>query len=79
MGHSGNDVPGALLHNTIAQDMRERPLNESFENDTLDLINIVTEAQRLNNLVRILNKWTKIKTKPNETEYGNGMSAKIRV
>nr|GEY19600.1 zinc finger, CCHC-type [Tanacetum cinerariifolium] len=24
--------PGALLHNTIAQDMRERPLNVSFEN-----------------------------------------------
>ncbi|GJY44581.1 hypothetical protein Tco_0432794 [Tanacetum coccineum] len=23
--------PGALLHNTIAQDMREQPLNESFE------------------------------------------------
>ncbi|GJR47509.1 hypothetical protein Tco_1315612 [Tanacetum coccineum] len=48
MGRSGNDVPGALLHNTIAQDMRERPLNESFENDTLDLINVVTKAQRLN-------------------------------
>ncbi|GJZ02259.1 zf-CCHC domain-containing protein [Tanacetum coccineum] len=48
MGRSRNDVPGALLHNTIAQDMRERPLNESFENDTLDLINVVTEAQRLN-------------------------------
>ncbi|GKE69591.1 hypothetical protein Tco_1527663, partial [Tanacetum coccineum] len=46
MGRSGNDVPGSLLHNTIAQDMRERPLNELFENDTLDLINIVTEAQR---------------------------------
>ncbi|GKD23039.1 DNA helicase [Tanacetum coccineum] len=27
MGHSGNDVPGALLHNTIAQVMRERPLS----------------------------------------------------
>ncbi|GKC97296.1 hypothetical protein Tco_1167571 [Tanacetum coccineum] len=48
MGRSGNDVPGALLHNTIAQDMREQPLNESFENDTLDLINVVTKAQRLN-------------------------------
>ncbi|GJT94584.1 hypothetical protein Tco_1090102 [Tanacetum coccineum] len=48
MGRSENDVPGALLHNTIAQDMRERPLNESFENDTLDLINVVTKAQRLN-------------------------------
>ncbi|GKG16746.1 hypothetical protein Tco_0361703, partial [Tanacetum coccineum] len=48
MGRSGNDVPGALLHSTIAQDIRERPLNESFENDTLDLINVVTEAQWLN-------------------------------
>ncbi|GJZ56064.1 hypothetical protein Tco_0611257 [Tanacetum coccineum] len=48
MGRSGNDVLGALLHNTIGQDMRERPLNESFENDTLDLINVVTEAQQLN-------------------------------
>ncbi|GJV14055.1 zinc finger, CCHC-type containing protein [Tanacetum coccineum] len=27
MGHSGNDVPEALLHNTIAQVMRERPLS----------------------------------------------------
>ncbi|GKF04351.1 hypothetical protein Tco_0035019, partial [Tanacetum coccineum] len=27
MGRSGNDVPGALLHNTIAQVMRERPLS----------------------------------------------------
>ncbi|GJU90773.1 hypothetical protein Tco_1303196 [Tanacetum coccineum] len=48
MGHCENDVSRALLHNTIAQDMRERPLNESFENDTLDLINVVTKAQRLN-------------------------------
>ncbi|GJX92023.1 hypothetical protein Tco_0345349 [Tanacetum coccineum] len=31
MGRSGNDVPGALLHNTIAQVMRERPLTGSFE------------------------------------------------
>ncbi|GKF94111.1 hypothetical protein Tco_0283811 [Tanacetum coccineum] len=45
IGRSGNDVPGALLHNTIAQDIREQPLNESFENDTLDLINVVTKAQ----------------------------------
>nr|GEW23968.1 hypothetical protein [Tanacetum cinerariifolium] len=28
---SGIDVSGALLHNIIAQDMRERPLNVSFE------------------------------------------------
>ncbi|GJY61014.1 hypothetical protein Tco_0461671 [Tanacetum coccineum] len=27
MGRSGNDVPGALLHNTIAPVMRERPLS----------------------------------------------------
>ncbi|GKE44687.1 reverse transcriptase domain-containing protein [Tanacetum coccineum] len=31
--------PGALLHNNLTQDIRERPLNVSFENDTLDLIN----------------------------------------
>ncbi|GJZ31204.1 hypothetical protein Tco_0576251 [Tanacetum coccineum] len=31
--------PGALLHNNLAQDMREQTLNVSFENDTLDLIN----------------------------------------
>ncbi|GKE69731.1 retrotransposon protein, putative, ty1-copia subclass [Tanacetum coccineum] len=31
IGRSGNDIPGALLHNTIAQVMRERPLTESFE------------------------------------------------
>ncbi|GJV55614.1 hypothetical protein Tco_1456619 [Tanacetum coccineum] len=48
MGCNENDVLGTLLHNTIAQDMRERPLNESFENDTMDLINVVTKAQRLN-------------------------------
>ncbi|GKB81568.1 hypothetical protein Tco_0948463, partial [Tanacetum coccineum] len=48
MGRSGNDISEALLHNTIAYDMRERPLNDSFENDTLDLINVVTKAQRLN-------------------------------
>ncbi|GJV10380.1 hypothetical protein Tco_1351921 [Tanacetum coccineum] len=29
-----NKDPGALLHNNIAQDMRERSLNVSFENDT---------------------------------------------
>ncbi|GJV40222.1 ribonuclease H-like domain-containing protein [Tanacetum coccineum] len=28
---SAEICPGALLHNIIAQDMRERPLNESFE------------------------------------------------
>nr|GEV74125.1 hypothetical protein [Tanacetum cinerariifolium] len=27
--------PGELLHNTTAQDTRERPLNESFENDRM--------------------------------------------
>ncbi|GJR91815.1 reverse transcriptase domain-containing protein [Tanacetum coccineum] len=36
---AAEEDPGALLHNNIAQDMRERPLNVLFENDTLDLIN----------------------------------------
>ncbi|GKF89379.1 hypothetical protein Tco_0263342, partial [Tanacetum coccineum] len=27
MGRSGNDVPGALLHNTIAPVMRDLPLS----------------------------------------------------
>ncbi|GKC05812.1 hypothetical protein Tco_0997422 [Tanacetum coccineum] len=31
MGRSGNDVPGALLHNTIAPVMRERPLSVSSQ------------------------------------------------
>ncbi|GJU55139.1 hypothetical protein Tco_1228853 [Tanacetum coccineum] len=48
MGRNRNDVLEALLHNTIAQDMIERPQNDSLENDTLDLINDVTKAQRLN-------------------------------
>ncbi|GJR34082.1 ribonuclease H-like domain-containing protein [Tanacetum coccineum] len=35
MGRSIKFVPGALLHNTIAQDLRERPLNLSFEKDNV--------------------------------------------
>ncbi|GKC22092.1 cysteine-rich receptor-like protein kinase [Tanacetum coccineum] len=37
IGSQLNKGPRVLLHISIAQDMRERPLNESFKNDTLDL------------------------------------------